>query len=361
MHGIGLLALMAAACTTSDANAATAPKKSAPKAAVVSHPATHSSPTVHVSTPHTTVHSAPPARVSTPHNTSSPSVSTVHTSPSVSTSPGVGKVIRNQNQAVGTGTPTHTPTGTPVLSPNTTHPVIGAPLAPNLRPVAGAGAAPARFGQLHTGPVATNMVRPSHPVIFRNNVYFPIIRTPYFVYTGGIRRFFVPVAALGVAYIGGTYWDPDGYVSVARRYCSGVSENGCNLHWRMVDFANGGSEQQCVQYCPHSGPPPAKFAELPPPPPPPPANASCQLAIFADPNFGGASAPTGDAQPDLAVTGWQNAISSIQIKSGTWDFFTDANFGGASMRLQAGPVPNLPPDWDKKIGSFQCVQIGPAV
>ena len=39
-----------------------------------------------------------------------------------------------------------------------------------------------------------------------------------------------------------------------------------------------------------------------------------------------------------------------------WDFFTEANFSGESMRLQAGNFPTLPQGWDKKIASFQCVQ-----
>jgi hypothetical protein len=124
----------------------------------------------------------------------------------------------------------------------------------------------------------------------------------------------------------------------------------------MVDFAGGGSDAQCVQYCPHTGPAPANFVEAPPHPPIPPANASCELTIFAEPSFGGGSAPTGESQPDVAAAGWQNAISSIQIQSGIWDFFADANFNGESMRLQAGNYATLPQGWDKKIASFQCVQ-----
>jgi hypothetical protein len=256
-------------------------------------------------------------------------------------------VIRNQNQTL---TPGPTATNPGNNTGNTNH--IGGlnhgpkPITVNVNVNVGGGP--------RIGPT----VRPAHPTVLLNNAYFPIVRSQYFLYPGGVRKYFVPFAALGAAYIGGSYWDPDGYVSVLRRYCSGTTENGCALHWRMVDFADGGGEQQCVRYCPHAGPPPAKFAELPPPPPVPPANATCQLSIFADPNFGGTSAPTVDAQPNLAETGWQNAISSIQIQSGTWDFFTEPNYGGASMRLRAGPVPTLPPDWDKKIGSFQCVQRG---
>ena len=61
---------------------------------------------------------------------------------------------------------------------------------------------------------------------------------------------------------------------------------------------------------------------------------------------------------DLSESGWQDAISSIQVQSGTWDFFTDDDFGGNTMRLATGTYPMLTPDWDKKINSFMCVQPG---
>jgi hypothetical protein len=202
-------------------------------------------------------------------------------------------------------------------------------------------------------------VRPTYPAVHLHNVnaFFPIHRAPYAIFIGGVARTFVPLAALGIARINGGYWNPDGYVRVARRFCQGVAENGCMLYWRNVDFAGGGgSDAQCVQYCPHTGPAPANFVEAPPQPPAPPANASCDLTIFGEANFGGSSAPTGQSQPDVSATGWQNAISSIQIQSGVWDFFTDANFSGESMRLQAGQYATLPQGWDKKIASFQCVQ-----
>ena len=44
------------------------------------------------------------------------------------------------------------------------------------------------------------------------------------------------------------------------------------------------------------------------------------------------------------------------MKSGTWDFFTDEDFGGETVRMGPGPYPDLGPDWTKKIGSFMCVQ-----
>jgi len=44
------------------------------------------------------------------------------------------------------------------------------------------------------------------------------------------------------------------------------------------------------------------------------------------------------------------------VQSGTWEFYADENYGGASMRLAPGTYPNLAPEWTKRIGSFQCVE-----
>jgi Beta/Gamma crystallin len=209
---------------------------------------------------------------------------------------------------------------------------------------------------LGPGPGGFPPGRPNFPVVTVNNRFFPIARGQRFVWVGGFRRTFIPLGVLGVALIGGSYWYPDGYVSVAQPYCAGLTPDGCQLNWRVVDFEDGGGAPQCVQYCPQVGPPPARVAELPPPPPPAPANGSCEMTIYADPNFAGTAAPTAENQPALGQAGWLNEISSVQVQSGTWEFYADENFGGASMRLDPGPYPNLPPEWTKRIGSFQCVQ-----
>ena len=211
---------------------------------------------------------------------------------------------------------------------------------------------------VHLGPGPGGMVgmRPNFPVITAHNRFFPIARGQRFVWWGGYRRTFVPLAALGVVLIGGSYWYPDGYVSVAQPLCGGYTPDGCQLNWRVVDFEDGGGVPQCVQYCPQVGPPPARVAELPPPPAPAPANGTCEMTIFADPNFGGLSAPTAENQATLSQAGWLNEISSVQVQSGTWEFYADENFGGASMRLTPGTYPNLAPEWTKRIGSFQCVE-----
>ena len=85
---------------------------------------------------------------------------------------------------------------------------------------------------------------------------------------------------------------------------------------------------------------------------------SCEVTIFSEGNFAGTGVTTGEEQPQLSQSGWQNQIASIQVNSGTWDFFNDENFAGQTMRLQPGPYQDLGPEWTKKIGSFQCVQPG---
>jgi hypothetical protein len=245
------------------------------------------------------------------------------------------------------------PNGRPGLGPlptgNALRPGPGRPLATPLN----AG--------LRPGPGALQPLTPAFPAISVNNRFYPIVRGQKSIYLGGVRRSFVPLGILGVALIGGSYWYPDGYVAIDRPYCAGLTPDGCSLQWRMVDLVDGGAEPQCVQYCPQAGPPPVAAAELPPPPPPPPQDGQCQVTIFSDPNLAGTSAPTGDNQPKLSQTGWRNEISSVQVQSGTWDFFTDEDFGGVSMRLAPGNYPMLAPDFDKKIGSFMCAQAGPGV
>jgi hypothetical protein len=223
----------------------------------------------------------------------------------------------------------------------------------------GPGPQAAAAGGMKQGPGGFQQVKPGFPSVSMNNRFWPIQKGPKFMWIGGARRFFVPVGLLGVALIGGSYWYPDGYVSMAGPACFGFTPDGCQLHWRMVDFEDGGGEPQCVQYCAQAagGPPPAAAAPLLPPP----AlmqSGNCELTIFSDPNFAGLSAPTSDNQPVLAQTGWQNEISSVQVKSGTWDFFSGENFGGESMRLTSGEYPTLAPEWTKRIGSFMCVAPG---
>ena len=202
-------------------------------------------------------------------------------------------------------------------------------------------------------------IKPAFPAVQLHDKFWPIHRDSKFVWVRGQRRHFVPLALLGVVLIGNSYWYPDSYVSMEGPACTGFTPDGCQLQWRMVDFDDGGGEPQCVQYCPQVGPPPEQVATLPPPPPPVPENGVCQTTIYSEPNFAGNSAPTGDSQPNLSQTGWRNEISSIVVGAGTWDFFSNENFGGESLRLPPGTYPTLSPEWTRRIGSFMCVEPAP--
>ena len=184
------------------------------------------------------------------------------------------------------------------------------------------------------------------------------------VWRGGPRRIwwrggwrtFVPLTALGVVALGGAYYYADAYLSVARPYCTGVTPDGCRLNWQNTEFEGGGSEWQCVQYCarPGQAPPPRTVALVAPPPLP--QGGACEISIFSEPNFAGTNATASDEQPNLDEIGWQNQIASVQVQSGTWDFFSDQQFTGETMRLAPGEYADLGPQWAKHSGSLMCVQ-----
>jgi hypothetical protein len=187
-----------------------------------------------------------------------------------------------------------------------------------------------------------------------NNRTVNIFRGPRRIFVGGAWTTLIAATALTPLVIGSTYFDPDGYVPVAEPVCRGQTPEGCTLNWQSVPTDGGGTNTQCVQYCRRGRTVPVaqpqaltSYAEAP---------AGCSLVIYAEPNFGGQSAPTSDNQPDLSSVGWDKAISSIEVQAGSWDFFTVDNFGGDSMQLTPGKYGNLDADWNKQISSFMCSQ-----
>jgi len=86
------------------------------------------------------------------------------------------------------------------------------------------------------------------------------------------------------------------------------------------------------------------------------ARANCEIVVYAEPGLKGMSAPTNEDQPRLDALGWKNEIGSLVVKSCTWDFFTDDDYGGSHMRLKPGSYMQLSADWTKKIASFQCIK-----
>jgi hypothetical protein len=85
-----------------------------------------------------------------------------------------------------------------------------------------------------------------------------------------------------------------------------------------------------------------------------PAQAGCDIAIYSEVNFGGVSSETGEDQPQLGQVGWGEEIASIEIKAGTWDFYSEEEFNGETIRLGTGSYPVLPENWGKRINSFMC-------
>ena len=192
-------------------------------------------------------------------------------------------------------------------------------------------------------------------------------------------RTLIPLIALGTfMYDDETYY-ADGYVSMAEPVCTGYAEDGSRLRWMAVPTEDGGSEYQCVSYSTQRNRtvteievPEEPMAEAPPVAEPEtvgvgPANESavaspvpaapatgCELLIYSETNFKGLSAPSEENQSSLSEDGWQNEIASVQIKSGTWDFYSDEDYAGEMMRLSAGSYPTLDPKWSKHIGSFMC-------
>ena len=228
---------------------------------------------------------------------------------------------------------------------------------PNLRLTPNLHATPTL--KLGPGRVNPAVVRPvNFPVVrLANNRFAPMWKQQHKIWWGGKWKYFVPFTAIGVVLVGGTYFYPDAYVGFARPYCTGLTPDGCQLNWQQVNFEDGGADWQCVQFCPRPNamPPPQAAALVAPPPVP---QGSCEVTIFSDMNFAGTGVTTGEEQPQLSQSGWQNQIASVQVKSGTWDFFSDQQFTGNTMRLQPGPYQDLGPEWTKRIGSFMCVQPG---
>ena len=143
--------------------------------------------------------------------------------------------------------------------------------------------------RLSNGPGRAIVDSPSvahlHLVRLGNNQISPIYRHQRHYWRRGAWRTFIPLSALGVALIGGTYLYADGYIPVGRQYCEGITLDGCHLNWRLVEFVDGGEDWQCVQYCPRPGvlPPPRTVTLVAPPPPP---EGKCELSIYSEPNFG---------------------------------------------------------------------------
>jgi hypothetical protein len=97
-----------------------------------------------------------------------------------------------------------------------------------------------------------------------------------------------------------------------------------------------------------------------------------EVVIFVDASFGGAERHFNIDVPNVGnyrtssglVTTWNDIISSVIVISGTWQFFTDINYGGTSShQVRPGlysnverPEINIPND---TISSFKIISYDP--
>ncbi|MCC7346991.1 MAG: hypothetical protein IT538_06290 [Variibacter sp.] len=178
-------------------------------------------------------------------------------------------------------------------------------------------------------------------------------REPRTFFYGGRMRRLVALTAIGTLAVGTAVYYPRGYLALSRPLCSGRTDEGCELRWRDVPTEDGSVVPQCVQYCARAVQP--RAVAVAQTPPAPTGNASgCEIKAFSDPELQGSTFTTSDNYPSLGE--WTQQISSLQVVAGTWDFFTDDNYGGEVIRLAPGDYPKMEENWVNQISSFMCVQ-----
>jgi Beta/Gamma crystallin len=113
----------------------------------------------------------------------------------------------------------------------------------------------------------------------------------------------------------------------------------------LAEWDKQTSSFMCVQYRPvtpmAAGPPAAESRQ------------GCEVEVFQEQNLSGASAKTTEDQPVLNE--WDKQISSIHVIAGTWNFASEQQYRGETVRLAPGTYGDLA-NWDKQISSFMCVQ-----
>ena len=67
-----------------------------------------------------------------------------------------------------------------------------------------------------------------------------------------------------------------------------------------------------------------------------------ELTLFEDDNFRGRAVTVRDTTDDLSRVGFNDKVSSIMVRSGTWDVCTDAGFRGNCRTLTPGEYRSMP-------------------
>jgi hypothetical protein len=173
-----------------------------------------------------------------------------------------------------------------------------------------------------------------------------------FWWNGGWRNL-IGISLLTGYAIGPDFYYPEGYVAYAQPLCTGYTDDGCALRWQDVATDDGSTIPQCVQFCPKVRKTVAAPAAAAPVAAAP--RQGCEVVVYGDKNLQGASFKTSEDQP-LLNDQWNKKIASIQVVAGTWDFSTEAQYGGDAMRLAPGSYRDLGGNWEDQIASFMCSQ-----
>ena len=196
-----------------------------------------------------------------------------------------------------------------------------------------------------------------------NDRYVSIFRGPRQIWWAGAWVSLAALAVIPAVYIGGIDYEPYGYVALAEPVCSGVTPEGYRLTWRDVPTDTGATIPQCVAYYPRGRAAPAVATGAAPgqtvgaaQPVMSAMAQACLVEIYSEVAFAGMSSDVAADQPRLRDYGWDKQISSLDLKAGTWDFYSEPDYGGQMVRLPPGQYENLE-GWDKLIGSFMCTQI----
>ena len=79
---------------------------------------------------------------------------------------------------------------------------------------------------------------------------YSVYRNNYRIQRSGRFYTFVGLALLAPLAIAGATYYPYAYLNVPEDYCTGLTEDGCEMVYREVETVEGREFEQCTAYCP---------------------------------------------------------------------------------------------------------------
>ena len=81
------------------------------------------------------------------------------------------------------------------------------------------------------------------------------------------------------------------------------------------------------------------------------AASAAEMTVFKQPNFSGTALTLRGDEGSLSSRGFQDQISSVQVRSGRWEVCTQPNFQGQCTTLERGDYPALQQSLNHRIES----------